>query len=143
MNLRSEIVVAAQIIKDISNIFNSSSKKRDSSDQSCNGEEPKKVREGSLNDSSVSLDDAFTEGIKSTECLHILVNCMKNIEAKIKEVCEINQATQDNQIKGECQLINLAKSKELYNEKFDVLERDNRKKDEKINELEETTKKYG
>ena len=71
----------------MSKFFNSSSKKRDLSDQSCNGEEPKKAREGSLNDSGVSLD-VFTEGMKSPECLHILVNCMKNIDAKIKEIYE-------------------------------------------------------
>ena len=86
---------------DIAKCFNSSSKKRDVSDQSCNGEEPKKVREGSLNDSNVSLDDVFTEGLKSTDCLHVLVNCMKNIEAKIKEICDMNQVTQVNQIKAE------------------------------------------
>ena len=74
------------------------------SDQSFNGEEPKRAKEGNLNDSSVSLDDVFTEGMKSPECLHILVNFMKNIEAKIKEICETNQVTQDNQIKGKCQL---------------------------------------
>ena len=71
-------------------------------DQSCNGEESKKAREGSLNDSAVSLDDVFTEGKKSPECLHILVNCMKNSEAKIKEIWEMSQVTQDNQITGEC-----------------------------------------
>ena len=48
--------------------------------------------------------------------------------------------TQDNQIKGECQLRDLFKSIEFYNEKFDELRRDNRKKEEKINELEETRK---
>ena len=100
MNLRSEVVVGAQFTMDIAKCFNSSSKKRDVSDQSCNGEEPKKVREGSLNDSNVSLDDVFTEGLKSTECLHVLVNCMKNIEAKIKEICDMNQVTQVNQIKA-------------------------------------------
>ena len=49
------------------------------------------MREGSLNDSNVSLEDVFTEALKSPECLHIPVNCMKNIEAKIKEIYEINQ----------------------------------------------------
>ena len=117
---------------DISKFFNSSSKKRDLSDQSSNGEEPKNAREGSLNDSSVSLD-IFTEGMKSPECLHILVNCMKNIEARIKEIWEMNQVTQDNQIQGECQLRDLVKSIELYNEKFDELERDNRKKRKLMN----------
>ena len=59
MNLWSEVVVGAQFTMDIAKCFNSSSKKRDVSDQSCNGEEPKKVREGSLNDSNVLLDDVF------------------------------------------------------------------------------------
>ena len=80
---------------------------------------PKKARGDSFNDSSVSLDDVFTEGMKSPECLHILANCMKNIEAKIKEIFEMNQVTQDNQIKGECQPRDLVKSIEFYNEKFD------------------------
>ena len=106
----SEIVVGTQNVMDISKFFNSSSKKRDLSNQSCNDEEPKKAREASSNDSSVSLDDVFTEGMKSPECLHILVNCMKNIEDKINEICKMNQVTQDNQIKGECQLRDLVKS---------------------------------
>ena len=89
------------------------------SNQFSNNEEPKKAREGSLNDSSVSLDDVFTEGMKSLECLHILVDSMKNIEAKIKKNWEMNQVTQDNQIKVECQLRDLIKSIESYNEKFD------------------------
>ena len=53
----------------------------------------------------------------------------------------MNQVTQDNQIKGECQLRDLVKSIEFYNEKFDELERDNKKKEEKINELEEKSRK--
>ena len=128
---------------DISKYFNSSSKKRDLSNQSCSGEEPKKAKEGSLNDSNVSLDHGFTEGMKSPECLRILVNCMKNIEAKIKEIWEMNQVTLDNQIKGQCQLRDLVKSIEFYNERCGELERDNRKKEEKINELEEKSRKIG
>ena len=58
---------------------------------------------------------------------------MKNTEARIKEIWEMNQVTQDNQIKGECQLRDLVKSIELYNEKFDELERDNRKKRKLMN----------
>ena len=69
----------------------------------------------SLNGSSVSLDDVFTEGMKSPECLHILDNCMKNTEVKIKEICEMKQVMQINQIRGKCQL----KSIKFYNEKFD------------------------
>ena len=111
------------------------------SDQSYNGEEPKKAREGNLDDSSVSLDNVCSEGMKLSECLHILVNCMKYIEAKIKEIWEMNQVTQDNQVKVECQLKGLVKSIEFCNEKFDELERDNGIKEEKINELKKKTKK--
>ena len=64
---------------------------------------------------------------------------MKTIEGKIKEISEMNQVTQDNQIKGACQLRHLVKSIEFYNEKFDELERD--KKEGKINELEEMSRK--
>ena len=49
--------------------------------------------------------------------------------------------TQYNHIKGECQLRDLVKSVTFYNKKFDELERDNRKKEEKINKLEEKTRK--
>ena len=78
--------------------------------------------------------------MKSPECFHILVNCMKNIEAKIK-VCEMNPVTQDNQTKGEGQLRDLNKSMKFYNEMFNELQRDNRKKKEEINELEKNTRK--
>ena len=43
----------------------------------------------------------------------------------------MNQVTQDNQVKCECQLRGLVKSVEFYNEKFYELERDNKKKEEK------------
>ena len=66
---------------------------------------------------------------------------MKNIEAKIKEIWDMNQVTQDNQIQGKFPLRDLVKSIEFYSEKFDELEGDNRKKEEKINESEERTRK--
>ena len=53
----------------------------------------------------------------------------------------MNHVTQDNQIKGGCQLRGLVKSTGFYNEKFEKLEKNNRKKEEKINELEEKTRK--
>ena len=39
----------------------------------------------------------------------------QNTEAEIKEIWEMYQVTQDNQIKGECQLRDLVKSIEFYN----------------------------
>ena len=87
------------------------------------------------------LDYVFKESLKPPECLNILANCMKNIELEIKEICELNQVTQDNQIRSECQLRCFVKPIEFYNEKFDKLERDNKKKEEKVNELEKKTRK--
>ena len=81
----------------------------------------------------------MTGGLKSSECLHILVRCMKNIEAKVKEIGELDQTTQDNQIKGGSQLIDFIESMQIYNKNFGKLERDN--KEEKINKLEENTSK--
>ena len=48
----------------------------------------------------------------------------------------MNQVTSDNRIKSECQLRDLFKLTEFYNENFDEFENDNSKKEEKINELE-------
>ena len=96
-------------------------KKTDLSNESCNVEEPKNIRKSSLNDSDVSLD-FFTKILKSPECLYT-VNCMKNIKAKIKEICEMNQVTQDNQTGGECHLRYLVKPIEFYNGKIEKLER--------------------
>ena len=64
---------------------------------------------------------------------------MKNIETKVKEIGELDQTTQDNQIKGGSQLIDFIESMQIYNKNFGKLESDN--KEEKINELEENTSK--
>ena len=63
---------------------------------------------------------------------------MKNIESKINKICETNQVTQNNQGKSEWQLRDLVKSKSINfnDEKFDELERINRKKEEEIDEME-------
>ena len=82
MKLQSEIVIKTQIIIGISKLFNSSSKKRDLSDQSCNGEEPKKAKEGSLNDSNVSLDDVFVEGISHLSVYKLLSIVIKILRLK-------------------------------------------------------------
>ena len=63
---------------------------------------------------------------------------MKNVESKINKICETNQVTQNNQGKSEWQLRDLVKSKSINfnDEKFDELERINRKKEEEIDEME-------
>ena len=68
---------------EIAKYFESVSKKRDLSNNSSKEEASKKLREGSLDNSAVSdvsanNDDPFTEGLKSPECMSILMNCMQN-----------------------------------------------------------------
>ena len=59
----------------------SSKKKILSTKQSEAGDEPKKQREGSRNESSTStLDDGFTEGLKNANCVLILVNYLYGLE---------------------------------------------------------------
>ena len=65
---------------DLKKYFNSGSKKRDrSSETSTSGDDPKKIRDGSLGDSN-NPDGVFTEGLSSPDCVKILYNCIKNVE---------------------------------------------------------------
>ena len=96
------------LTKDISNFVEKASKKRDLSDQSKTCEDPKKMREesstGSLTD---MVDDVFAESLKSAECIEILFNCFLNVERQTKVINTLAHSTQDHQIKGEKQLIDL------------------------------------
>ena len=47
--------------------------------------DPKKQREGSLNDSQ-SLDDIFAKRLSSPDCVEILFNCIKNGEADCRNL---------------------------------------------------------
>ena len=68
---------------DLKKYFNSDSKKRDlSSETSTSGDDPKKIRDGSL-DYSNNPDDVFTEGLSSPDCANILYNCIRNVENEI------------------------------------------------------------
>ena len=48
----------------------------------------KKIREekSSIESLSEMSSDAFTESLKSTSCVEILFNCLKNVEKQIKEI---------------------------------------------------------
>ena len=72
--------------------------KRDLGNQFCNGEEPERASGNNVDDSNGTLDDAFTKVLKWPQCSHILVTSLKNIEAKINEIYETNQVTQDREI---------------------------------------------
>ena len=77
---------------DIANFFDmKSSKKRVfSSEQSETGDEPKKQKVGSKNESSTSiLDDVFPEGLKNPDCVLILANCLRSLEQQVKETFDL------------------------------------------------------
>ena len=60
--------------------FDSASKKRElSSKTSTSGDDPKEIRDGSLDDSN-NLDDIFTQGLSSPDCVKVLIyHCIKGM----------------------------------------------------------------
>ena len=130
---------------EIAKYFERISKKRDSRNNSSDGEASKKLREGSLDNSAVSdvsanNEDPFTEGLKSPECESILMNCMHNLEKQVGQIFKMLEKTKDSQIKGECQLTDLAKGVEFITQKFDEHEKDRREKDAIIATLQNELK---
>ena len=108
--------------------------KRDLSNNSSDEEASKKLREGSLDNSAVSdvsanNEDPFTEGLTSLECVSILLNCIQNLEKQVGQIFKMFEKTEDRQIKGECQLTDLAKGVEFITQKCDEYEKDRREKD--------------
>ena len=59
------------------------------------------------------------------------MNCLRNIEKQVKELFILNEETKNTQIK-------VTESLEFFSNKFDKLERENKKKNKKMKELEET-----
>ena len=73
------------LTKDISQFFKKAFKKRDLSDQSKTYEDPKKMKEESSTRSLTDMaDDIFAESLKSSECIEILFNCLRNVERQNK-----------------------------------------------------------
>ena len=103
------------------------SKKRDLSDQSQGGDERKKVKEGS-SASSTDDTDVFREGLVSADCKANLLNCLKNLEDKLKEIFDLANTTNESHIKGEQQLKCLTESAEFISARFDEYEADRKKK---------------
>ena len=70
---------------------------------------------------------------------------MHNLERQVGQIFKMLEKTEDRQIKGECQLTDLAKGVELITQKCDDYEKDRREKDEIIanlqNELKSVTMK--
>ena len=89
--------------KDITRFFDKSSKKRDLSDQSKEGnsaDEPKIITEEKSSIKSLSeMSDNSAESLKSLACLEILFNCLRNLEKQMKEIFVLAKSTQEQQIR--------------------------------------------
>ena len=123
---------------DIAKFFNvKSSKKRVfSSERSETGDEPKKQKEGSRNESSTgTLDDRFAEGLKNPDCVLILANCLRSLEQQVKETFDLAKKSSESQIKGELALQDVNKAISFIGEKFDAYEKERRENEKKIEEL--------
>ena len=56
------------------------------------------------------------------------MNCTQNLEKKVDQIFKMLEKTEDRQIKGECQLTDLAKGVEFITQKFDEYEKDRQEK---------------
>ena len=63
-------------------------------------------------------DDVFAESFKSPELIEILFNWLRNVERQTKDIYTLAHSTQDHQIKGEKQLIDLTESINFLSDKF-------------------------
>ena len=111
-------------MQDISRFYDRSSKKRDLSNNSNDGETSKEPREGSLNTSTSSdiPDDLFTESLKDPECVTILLNCIKKVEKQITQIFDNTNELKEKQIKGESHLQELSDAVDFITKKFDKYE---------------------
>ena len=67
---------------DLRKYFNSGSKKRDlSNETSASGDDPKKIRDGSL-DNSNNPDDVFTEELSSPDCVKFYITVLRMLRIK-------------------------------------------------------------
>ena len=120
---------------DIAKFFDvKSSKKRVlSSEQSETGDETKKQKEGSRNESSTStLDNVFANGLKNPDCVLILANCLHNLEQQVKETFDLAKKSGESQIKSELALQEVNKAITFISEKFDAYEQERRENEKKL-----------
>ena len=107
--------------------------KRDLSGKSKDGEDSKKVKES---DSLSSLpDEVFSDGLNSPELAKLLRNCSKSIENQVKGPFTFHEEAKESQIK-------VTEAPEFMSAKFDDLEKEIKKEDERINQLEKNHGKF-
>ena len=128
----------------IENYFsNGSGNKRGLSDSSKQGDEdPKKIREGSLDDTAMSDEassnvEVFSDEKQISAALNSLQQCLLNVQQEVRDIRRISESTQQSQIKGEGQLMELTKSINYINEKFKEYEEERKADKEIIKKLQQ------
>ena len=126
---------------DIRGFLNKSNKKRDLSSGSKDVDKPKRQRkespDGLCLESPTSPGNVFAESLKSNERVEMLMNCLKNLGKKVKELEDLASSNSANQIKGERQLLDLKEAVDFISNKFDDFERDRLEKEKVIKDLKE------
>ena len=119
--------------------FDRNSKKRDLSDNLNQEESSKKLKDGSMNTSRVSVipGKVFTESLKSLDCVNILFSCIKNVERQITQMFKNTKELKEEQIKGEKHFAELTEAIDFISNKFKEYEKDRKEKEERIKTLEE------
>ena len=124
---------------DLKKYFTGSGKKGELRDKSTNSDHPKKQREGSLNDSQ-NVDDIFSEGLFSPDCVAVLVICIKNVEKHIVQIFSKTEEIKYRQIKSKQHLLELNKAVTLISEKFDEYEREKLEREKIMKEMQKEIK---
>ena len=112
------------------------SKKRElSSNNSADGDIPKKVKETNVlasSDVSISNDDVFAGTLDDPNCKDILFNTLKNLDLRVKEIFNLAKQNQENHIKGEGQLTEITDRIKYINDQFTNTKKKERKEIKKL-----------
>ena len=125
---------------DIKDYFPTSNK-RVISDQSENGDESKKLRKRSVGSNPESNEEVFHEipelniNPEIVTKIRSVEDSLKDLPAKMVQMFKLAQKTNESQIKGEQQLVDLTKSVKNISEQFDEYEQDRKKRKRIIKNL--------
>ena len=121
------------------------SKKRElSSNNSADGDIPKKVKETNVSassDVSISNDDVFAGSLDDPNCKDILFNTLKNQDLRVKEIFNLAKQNQENHIKGEGQLTEITDGIKYINDQFTKYEEERKERDQEVKHLKEEISK--
>ena len=128
---------------DIGKYF-ASKKQELSSNNSADGDIPKKVKETNVSassDVSISNDDVFAGSLDDPNCKDILFNTLKNLDLRVKEIFNLAKQNQENHIKGKGQLTEITDGIKYINDQFTKYEEERKERDQEVKHLKEEISK--